>query len=89
MVSLPCNLMIRRGMVPHSEGLRLHFIVNQKAGLFSAIAASSNTPFGGCGRIGANGRALVITEEAPRYVQKALKRCQFTPKRAGMDLNNN
>jgi hypothetical protein len=41
-VSLPCNLMIRRGMVPHSEGLRLHFIVNQKAGLFSAIAASSN-----------------------------------------------
>jgi hypothetical protein len=42
MVSLPCNLMIRRGMVPRSEGLRLHFIVNQEAGLFSAIAASSN-----------------------------------------------
>jgi len=42
MVSLAGNLMIRRRMVPRSEGLRLHFIVNQEAGLFSAIAASSN-----------------------------------------------
>jgi hypothetical protein len=42
MLSLMCNLMIRRGMVPRSEGLRLYFIVNQEAGLFSAIAASSN-----------------------------------------------
>ncbi|MGZ8908208.1 MAG: hypothetical protein ACXW1U_21105, partial [Methylobacter sp.] len=36
------NLMIRRGMVPRIEGLRLHFINNQALGLFSALAASSN-----------------------------------------------
>jgi hypothetical protein len=29
-------------MVPHGEGVRLHFINNQTLGLFSAIAASSN-----------------------------------------------
>jgi hypothetical protein len=34
--------MIRRRMVPHGEGVRLHFINNQTPGLFSAIAASSN-----------------------------------------------
>ena len=39
MVSLACNLMIRP-----SEGLRLHFIVNQEAEFFSAIAASSKQP---------------------------------------------
>ncbi len=42
MVSLTRNLMIRRRMLPRNEGLRLHFIVNQAAGLFSALAASSN-----------------------------------------------
>jgi hypothetical protein len=45
MLSLPCNLMIRRRMLPRSEGLRLHFIVNQAAWLFSALAASSNIDF--------------------------------------------
>jgi hypothetical protein len=42
MLSLMCNLMLRRRMVPRGEGVRLHFIVNQAAWLFSAIAASSN-----------------------------------------------
>jgi hypothetical protein len=52
MLSLMCNLMIRRRMVPRGEGVRLHFIVNQAAWLSSAIAASSNStinrnpPFG-------------------------------------------
>jgi hypothetical protein len=32
-------------MVPRGEGVRLHFIVNQAAWLFSAIAASSNKSF--------------------------------------------
>jgi hypothetical protein len=39
---LMCNLMIRRRMVPRSEGVRLYFINNQTPGFFSAIAASSN-----------------------------------------------
>jgi hypothetical protein len=39
---LACNLMIRYGMLPRIEGLRLHFINNQTPRLFSALAASSN-----------------------------------------------
>jgi hypothetical protein len=42
MLSLSRNLMIRGGMLPRSEGLRLHFINNQTPGFFSALAASSN-----------------------------------------------
>jgi hypothetical protein len=34
--------MIRRGMIPLSEGLRLHSINNQALGLFLRVAASSN-----------------------------------------------
>jgi hypothetical protein len=42
MMPLACNLMIRYGMLPRIEGLRLHFINNQTPRLFSALAASSN-----------------------------------------------
>jgi hypothetical protein len=42
---LACNLMIRYGMLPRIEGLRLHFINNQTPRLFSALAASSNPSF--------------------------------------------
>jgi hypothetical protein len=43
MMPLACNLMIRYGMLPRIEGLRLHFINNQTPRLFSALAASSNS----------------------------------------------
>jgi len=36
--------MIRGGMLPRSEGLRLHFINNRAMGLFLRVAASSNMP---------------------------------------------
>ena len=42
MLSLWRNLMIRDGMFPRIEGLRLHFISEQTLGVFSALAASSN-----------------------------------------------
>jgi hypothetical protein len=42
MLSLTRNLMIRSGMFPRNEGLRLHFIKYQASRLFSALAASSN-----------------------------------------------
>lgn len=42
MFSLTRNLMIRTGMFPRNEGLRLHFIKYQAPRLFSALAASSN-----------------------------------------------
>ena len=42
MFSLTRNLMIRIGMFPRNEGLRLHFIKYQAPRLFSALAASSN-----------------------------------------------
>lgn len=45
MLSLTRNLIIRRGMIPRNEGLRLHFINNQTLGIFSALAASSNNNF--------------------------------------------
>jgi hypothetical protein len=41
-MSLSSNLMIRRGMIPLSEGLRLHSINNRALGLFLRVAASSN-----------------------------------------------
>jgi len=47
MLSLWRNLMIRRGMIPRSEGLRLHFINNRALGLFLRVAASSNIAFEG------------------------------------------
>ena len=42
MVSLTCNLMIRRGMSPLKEGVRLYFMNYLPFGIFSALAASSN-----------------------------------------------
>ena len=42
MLLLSSNLMIRRGIIPRSEGLRLHFINNRALGLFLRVAASSN-----------------------------------------------
>jgi hypothetical protein len=38
MLSLPSNLMIRRGMIPLSEGLRLHSINNRALGLFLRVS---------------------------------------------------
>jgi len=45
MLSLTRYLMIRREMLPRIEGMRLYFINNQTLGFFSALAASSNSPF--------------------------------------------
>ena len=42
MMSLTGNLMIRRGMIPRYEGVRLHFINIQASRPFSALAAPSN-----------------------------------------------
>ncbi|OAI26370.1 hypothetical protein A1355_18940 [Methylomonas koyamae] len=42
MVSLTRNLMIRRGMSPLKEGVRLHFMNYLPIGMFSELAASSN-----------------------------------------------
>jgi hypothetical protein len=38
MMSLTRNLMIRRGMVPRNEGLRLHSINNRALGLFLRVS---------------------------------------------------
>jgi hypothetical protein len=61
---LACNLMIRYGMLPRIEGLRLHFINNQTPRLFSALAASSNMALKRDGRYRARPLAL-------RYVPKS------------------
>ena len=42
MMSLTGNLMIRRGMIPRYEGVRLRFINIQASRPFSALAAPSN-----------------------------------------------
>jgi hypothetical protein len=42
MFSLTRNIMIRRGIFPRIEGVRLYFINNLRLGFFSALAASSN-----------------------------------------------
>jgi hypothetical protein len=41
MRSLTRNLMIRSGMLPRNEGVRLHFMNYQTLGIFSTLAASS------------------------------------------------
>lgn len=42
MMSLWRNLMIRRGMVPRIEGMRIYFLNNQAPGFSYALAVSSN-----------------------------------------------
>jgi hypothetical protein len=65
-MSLSSNLMIRRGMIPRSEGLRLHFINNRVMRLFLRVAASSNIALKRDGRYRARPLAL-------HYVQKESK----------------
>ncbi len=42
MRSLTRNLMIRIGMLPRNDGMRLHFMNYQTLRIFSTLAASSN-----------------------------------------------